>query len=272
MGSRRGCVIAYIEPGLVLPQGPGRTLGVGVRLCPVPAWARRAGMFEGRLDPHQATALRSSCFCFRADFTFAEGSRPGTVDLPSPEESRAESLIRDAALALWLSQRCYLSVKMAVRWVELEDGKLHWNSGFTPDMTLQRGFGSGGQSGEYFSSTTLDDARRIAVALSKSNGGALGLAKNALWYSLTVTREEVSFLLLWVALKSLFSPETPDQLTAKLTRWLHGFATKDLKRTGLSKSAVSRWYTAKVQDRSRTLSKTVIERSREGPSRRSPRL
>jgi hypothetical protein len=250
----RGAIVALIDPqpGLVLPEEVSRGIfefEPGVSIGHVPGWCRDPGVFASMLEPEHKSIVGSARHAFSAEFTYVESTIPGTSEKRTPEELRAERRIRNAALAMWLAHPFWLEVPLAVRASAREDGIFRWEGGGRPDMDVQLGWGSDpGNSGNRVPGDALKEARVLYEGMtSLPDGGAVAVALDALWYSLTLRKPLLAFLVLWIALEALFGPEGPERVVACLKRWIPGFVEERAGISGLSRGTVDKWYRARCK-------------------------
>jgi hypothetical protein len=250
----RGAIVALIEPepGLVLPEEVSTAafeFEPGVSIGRVPDWCRDPGAFASMLAPEHERIVSKARHAFWAEFPYVESAMPGNSQKRTPEELRAERRIRNAVLAMWLAHPFWFEVPLAVRASAREDGRLRWEGGDRPDMDVQLGWGSDpDNSGNRVPGDALKEARVLYEGMtSLPDGGAVAVALEALWYSLTLRKPQLAFLVLWIALEALFGPDGPERVTACLKRWIPGFAEEKAGINGLSKGTVDKWYRARCK-------------------------
>jgi hypothetical protein len=250
----RGAIVALIEPepGLVLPEEVSTTafeFEPGVSIGRVPDWCRDPGVFETMLEPEHKRIVGSARHAFSAEFLYVESATHGNPQNLTPEEVRAERRIRNAILAMWLAHPFGFEVPFAVRASAREDARFRWDGGGRPDMDVQIGWRSDpDNSGNPVPGHALREARVLYEGMtSLPASGAVAVALEALWYSLTLRKPLLAFLVLWIALEALFGPSGPERVTACLKRWIPGFAEEMAGIGGLSKGTVDKWYRARCK-------------------------
>jgi hypothetical protein len=208
----------------------------GLLLTPMPDLLRQDQWTE-RLSAADRKTLEGLQYAFVAEYEIPrqEGVDPSSEDSRTRLIQKAKHEIAELAnFALWLARPspvCFELIFDAPR----RRGGLHVSSIDKQSRILCHPRDRGG----LLSDADLDAARDLHCSLcALPKASAVLTAVHASWSALKIEREEVRYLLLWVALEALFVPEdarTPADLLAQ--RIGHFLSSEPRAASELSKSA-----------------------------------